>query len=121
MVTLSSDGEPNRLSASIFHKDKRDDPASPLDGHVQHVACVIHPALGMDSGSPTAIDRVNNLLGAVFAENAKKVSGGDPYYELKLNPDGFCLKCTNAASFEVTLGTDVVVVEIAESVHYVMP
>jgi len=120
MATTTSGKEANSLSASIFHKSKKNDPTSTLDGNVQHVACVIQPALGMDSASPTAVARVGNLLSAVFAGNVTKVSG-DPYYEVKLNEDGFCLRCTTAASWEVKFGTDVVVVEVMESVHYAMP
>ncbi len=115
----SPDAE-KKLDARVYLKNATALPDSTTNGNVLYVATLVFPVVRMDGGATNAILRTKNLLEARFPGDTSQILYDEFHYEVVMNawPKGHCIMCTGLAVFEVTIGMDVVVVEVRESVHY---
>lgn len=123
MNKASTAPEGGYLDARVYLKDSTSLPDSTTNGNVLYVGSLVFPVLSYESGAPNAVLRTKNLLESRFPGDVHQVAYVTPHYEVKYNAwegggGGGCIICSNFATFEVTIGMDVVVVEVRESVHY---
>ena len=120
MPTLPPGQELAEKDVRIYLDSKVTDPTSLANGHVQHIACALQPLSLADSGAPTLVDASRNLLEALFPGQVTAKRVENVHYEIKLNPPDMtlCWKCTSLGIFEVAFGTEKVIVELRESLHF---
>lgn len=120
MIQFPPDAEKGSLDARVYLEGSTALPESPLDGNVLYVASLVFPVIGMHSGGANAVRRAKNLLEARFPSAVTQIAYEDTHYEVRYNgwPEGGCLVCTSLATYAVTIGSSVVVVELRQSVHY---
>ena len=118
MATLPPGSEDNEKDVRIYLEGRTTKKSSLTNGNVQHVACVLLPITQMDSGVPMLVDASKNLLETVFAGSVTTVDLQPVHYELKINGEGFCWKCTSLGVFKIQFGEEFVIVELRESLHY---